>query len=192
VSVRLLSEDQLAIVRYCADEVERQGDHPNVVGGYVAAWTFAQERYRHRAKMSHSIIQHCAWMISPRNSLAYRDDDVVVARLVPDADAMTLEILYGIGSEMVACTRCGSKVALRKKRHEVVKRFPPPEAVPELMEGFLDQFDSMAPEEAYFAYLEIHPFGDGNGRIGKILLNWRAKTLDDPIMPSNPWGISNP
>ena len=55
--------------------------------------------------------------------------------------------------------------------------------------------DAMEPLEFYRAFEEIHPFQDGNGRVGKILLNWRAGTLLKPFFPPNNfWGreIRNP
>ena len=38
-------------------------------------------------------------------------------------------------------------------------------------------------EEFYFAFEGIHPFIDGNGRVGNILFNLLNGTLQDPIMP---------
>ena len=43
--------------------------------------------------------------------------------------------------------------------------------------------------EAYREFEEIHPFEDGNGRTGKIILNWINGTLIQPIFPpDNFWG----
>lgn len=49
-----------------------------------------------------------------------------------------------------------------------------------------------AEDQFYFHYEEIHPFRDGNGRSGKILYNYLLGTLDNPKMPPNFWGGSNP
>lgn len=48
------------------------------------------------------------------------------------------------------------------------------------------------PDDWYLAYEWIHPFGDGNGRSGKILHNWLLGTLDDPALVRDWFGGGNP
>ena len=65
------------------------------------------------------------------------------------------------------------------------------------METFVERVNSGAegtftPEEAYFEFEYIHPFRDGNGRTGKIILNLLNRSMSDPIWPTNKWGIRNP
>lgn len=53
----------------------------------------------------------------------------------------------------------------------------------------------LKPLELYRQFEDIHPFVDGNGRTGKILLNYHNRTLENPIFPPNDfWGrpIRNP
>lgn len=72
-------------------------------------------------------------------------------------------------------------------RHCLVRVGPriccaPTEILPRL-ERLWDSINDATPIEFYKEFELIHPFRDGNGRAGKILLNWLNRTLDDPIFP---------
>lgn len=47
-------------------------------------------------------------------------------------------------------------------------------------------------DDWYLAFEAIHPFGDGNGRTGKVLHNWLLGTLDDPVLVADYFGGGNP
>ncbi len=59
--------------------------------------------------------------------------------------------------------------------------------VPYLM-TLLWKAQEMEPLEVYRAFEIIHPFEDGNGRTGKVLLAWLQNKLDDPEMPPDLFG----
>ena len=51
----------------------------------------------------------------------------------------------------------------------------------------------MPAADAYYQFEKIHPFNDGNGRIGKILYNYLLNSLDVPTWPPNFFGdVENP
>lgn len=60
---------------------------------------------------------------------------------------------------------------------------PAPDEVMPRLERLWAEGNLLTPVEFYKEFELIHPFCDGNGRAGKILLNWLNNTLLDPIFP---------
>ena len=72
---------------------------------------------------------------------------------------------------------------------------PPAADVPILLDKLFDRLPHLSPLDFYREFETIHPFVDGNGRTGKIILNTLNGTLLKPIFPPNNfWGepIRNP
>lgn len=65
---------------------------------------------------------------------------------------------------------------------------------PELVSAALDQlitaWGELDPVEWFRRYEEVHPFRDGNGRTGAILMMWHAGHLDDPFDAPNLWAVT--
>lgn len=51
------------------------------------------------------------------------------------------------------------------------------------IENLLNATQDITPEEFYIELEKIHPFEDGNGRLGAILYNWLNGTIYNPVVP---------
>lgn len=67
--------------------------------------------------------------------------------------------------------------------HTIGHMYPPVAEVPDMMDRLMRHRDDMTPLEFYFEFETVHPFLDGNGRAGKVLLNWLNGTLFAPVFP---------
>ena len=60
------------------------------------------------------------------------------------------------------------------------------------LDGFSDEGAGITADEFYLEFEYIHPFGDGNGRTGKIIHNWLLGTLKAPVLVADYFGGGNP
>lgn len=117
-------------------------------------------------------IERVGWMLQ-----AWCEAIDFAARDIPPS--LELARLLGRGVERIKNSggwrQCGVRVGPRV--------CPDWQRVPELLEILFSNAAAFSPIEFYKEFELIHPFVDGNGRTGKILLNWMNGTLLAPIFP---------
>lgn len=145
----------LAVIRFCAEEVERQRDEPTAVWWLCQAW---HEAIRRRAL-----------------------DPTLTVGIVEDLGRLVVPGLNAGGFRQ-GSVRVGSHVAPH-----------PTEILPALVKLFSPEtLATLTPDVVYYHFELIHPFNDGNGRVGKIILSWLSDSLKAPVMPSNWFQCTNP
>lgn len=59
----------------------------------------------------------------------------------------------------------------------------PHHAIPRLISNLCDARFNLTPDEFYYEFEKIHPFEDGNGRVGAIVWNFMNGNIENPICP---------
>jgi len=162
------------VIDYIADEVERQGHDLSVLDGIErTGWMLNAWAYALRCDLSEYYGTR-----GPRPVKAVRFIESLGRYVEPEKNKSGFR-LVNVWAGGRAC--------------------PPPEYVPDLVTDFVArQKPKFAePLDFYREFEFIHPFVDGNGRTGKILLklNWVNGSLLNPIRPPDDfWGqpIRNP
>lgn len=140
MTARVLTQAQLRVVRWAAEECKRQRSGELSVAGMVEAWNYAMRR----STLGQEAILHMAKLIEPEvNAKGWRSVNVRVG--------------YDVKG--------------------------PWEEVPRQMALYVNGLEDMEAEEAYRHFEQIHPFRDGNGRVGTLIYNWKRCSLETPIHP---------
>lgn len=175
---------ELAIVQYCAEECKRQRSGEMSVYNMINAWNYAINHFNGQEypPISLNFIEDIGRIVEPiDNAKGFRTIPIGVTdgfggwieksdwRDVPRLLTILLESYY----EGNLCSNGGILVVT-------------------LPFVGLNEKSERAEDQFYYEYENIHPFVDGNGRSGKILYNYLCGTLENPIMPPNFWGGSNP
>lgn len=165
----MFTEQSLQIVRYCAEEVGRQYNH----------------RHADPKQAAHAV----GWMV---RAWIHAQRCFNQQWSIP-----TLEQIEQLGALVEPGVNAGGfrKIPVRVGPNLC----PAVKDLPDLLARYVEMLPHLphtekGPETAYLEFERIHPFCDGNGRVGKIILNWVAGTLDRPFATPipNPWGILNP
>lgn len=127
---------------------------------------------------------HDLWLVDGIERVAWMLDAWLAAiELIKRGNGISVDdiLLFGGLIEPVknagGFRQCGIRVTNSQRV------FPKWDDVPRLIDALLEQQRVMSPLEFYKEFELIHPFRDGNGRTGKILLNWLNESMLAPVFP---------
>lgn len=150
------------------------------------------------------VIEYCTEEVRRQGHDVYSLDGIERVGWMLNAWSAAIEMAEdGEPLDMIAIRSFGMRVepyknsnGYRKVGVRVGSRICPPYTeVRSRLKKLLESRASLSPLDFYREFELIHPFVDGNGRTGKILLNMLNGSLLNPIFPPNDfWGeeIVNP
>jgi hypothetical protein len=159
------TEEQLAVIKFCAEECERQKSGALSVFWMVNAWNNAMDLKHTGERLTDQMVLRLAEMVEPDLCQGWRTSTVTIRGVVAGSSPAHVQSDMTELGLMLDAYAAGENPQL----------FGQPLTAQWLYERFED----------------IHPREDGNGRTGKIIFNWLLGTLDAPQLPKEPDRFSN-
>lgn len=154
------TEEQLAVIKFCAEECERQKSGALSVFWMVNAWNNAMDLKHAGERLTDQMVLRLAEMVEPDLRQGWRTTTVTIRGVVAGSSPAHVHSDMTELGLMLDAYAAGENPQL----------FGQPLTAQWLYERFED----------------IHPREDGNGRTGKIIFNWLLGTLDAPQLPKEP------
>lgn len=151
-----------------------------------------------------NVIEYCTEEVERQNHDIYYRDGIERVSWMLDAWCYALKTSASRLPTLTDILQIGKLIEKKKNATGIRKvkvwvgdkSLPPPEIVQLMLDELVARLNKNTSAFAFYReLLEIHPFVDGNGRTGKVVLNWINGTLLEPIFPpSTFWGkpIRNP
>ncbi len=150
----MFTQKQLNVISFCAAEVEHQEDKPMMVYNMLHAWNIVARDIQ----------------LGKYQNLTIRE------MLTP-----------GYVRYLAMCVH-PYKGFIRKGPVVINNRTVGPhyQGIPRLMEILFSKetLTNLSPTQVYIEFEKIHPFSDGNGRVGLILFNALYGSMENPSKPN--------
>lgn len=183
------------------DEVVRQGHNVNVDEGKSRltwmglAWDLAMMISKERLPSHNDIIRLGAYIEAGKNSPHHwREEDVLIGSgtgCPPSMLNTVMPMLCSVLSTVEPVPQRSNDGAHADEIRQVWLYGIRPES--EMFQMLMALFNRVqTADDWYLAFEAVHPFLDGNGRVGKILHNWLLGTLDNPVLVHDYFGGGNP
>lgn len=107
-------------------------------------------------------------------------------------DQISKDDIWRLGYLVHPANRFGDEAAWRKRQVFVERdgglhEFSGPDQLDRLMEKLIEAWGTLSADEWYRNFEEIHPFLDGNGRVGSLLWNLHRGSLGRLQTPPDFW-----
>lgn len=186
------------------DEVVRQYHDTRIRedGGVRIDWMTAAWAYATRVASLQSRpffptmtdVQALGILVEPQmNRMSFRSENVYIGDGIGAPPRMVGKMMAALLSFAGQVQPVQGRVAAHPDAYRALWRYEGVLADRVILADFTDMVsDVETADDWYLAYEAVHPWGDGNGRTGKILHNWLLGTLDDPVLVADYFGGGNP
>lgn len=140
----------IQIVRWAADECERQQSGEQSVARLCEAWLYLSRRNNNN--ITPELVITLGKFVDPENAKGYR----------------TLPVYF----------KSGDFISASNISHQI--------------RSLCEYSHRLTPLQWYTEFEKIHPFGDGNGRVGSLLFNFLSNTLLNPVVPPDVFTNQSP